>query len=167
MIGPEPLTASGQWTEGLSSRGVAGVQMAEVEVDTETGNVKVIKVVAVQDCGLVLNPLTARSQVNGAMIGGIGYALLEDRILDRSTGRMVNPNMSDYKVPGTLEMPEFDVTLWDDSQRGVIGLGEPPTIPTAAAIANAIYNACGVRIRELPITPGKVLKALAEKGEET
>ena len=160
-----PIMEHGSWDEELSDSGTAGCQFAEVEVDTETGEVKVLKMVAVQDCGLVLNRLTAESQIKGAMIQALGYALLENRILDQDTGIMTNSNLEDYKIPGALEMPEFDVTIIDESHRGVIGLGEPPVIPGAAAIANAVSNAIGVRIRELPITPDKVLMALAESKE--
>ncbi|MDZ7371717.1 MAG: xanthine dehydrogenase family protein molybdopterin-binding subunit [candidate division KSB1 bacterium] len=157
------ISAMESWAEGLSDSGTAGTQFAEVEVDRETGKVKVLKMIAVQDCGLVVNLLTARSQINGAMIGEIGYALLEQRLLDRGTGIMPNADMENYKIPGALEMPDFDVTIYDQHERGVIGLGEPPAIPGVGAIANAIYNAVGVRITELPITPDKVLTAIERK----
>ncbi len=163
QIGSTPISAQEEWAEGLSGSGVAGVQFAEVEVDVETGAIRVLKVVAVQDCGLVLNRLTAVSQMNGGIIQGISWALLEDRIMDRPTGLMVNPNMEDYKISGAYEMPEFDVVLMDMPERGVIGIGEPAIIPTTGAVANAIYNATGVRFRELPITPDRVLNALMRK----
>ena len=165
LIGEEPISELDSWAEGLSSSGTAGCQFAEVEVDTETGAVKVLKMVAVQDCGLVLNMLTALNQVNGGIIGELGYVLLENRQFDNNTGVMVNSNLENYKIPGAMEMPEFDITMFDESPRGVIGLGEPPAIPGNGAIANAIANAIGVRIRDLPITPDKVLMALAEKKE--
>ena len=165
LLGEEPISELDSWAEGLSSSGTAGCQFAEVEVDTETGAVKVLRMVAVQDCGLVLNMLTAINQVNGGIIGELGYVLLENRQLDTNTGVMVNPNLENYKIPGAMEMPEFDVTMFDESSRGVIGLGEPPAIPGNGAIANAIANATGVRFRELPITPDIVLMALAEKKE--
>jgi len=160
-----PILAEDSWAKGLSDSGTAGCQFAEVEVDTETGEIKVLKMVAVQDCGLVLNRLTAESQIKGGMIQALGYALFENRVLDQDTGIMVNPNLENYKIPGSFEMPEFDVTIIDESHRGVIGLGEPPVIPGAAAIANAVANAIGVRLRELPMTPDKVLAALAERKE--
>lgn len=163
-LGTESLAVRGEWVEGLSGSGVGGVQFAEVEVDEETGRVRVIKIVAVQDCGLVVDKLTAESQVLGAVTQGIGYALLENRVMDNLTGLMLNPNMEDYKVPGALEIPEIDLVLQDMPERGVIGIGEPPVIPTAGAIANAVANALGVRIRELPITPDRVLNALMKKG---
>ena len=161
----KPITALESWGKGLSDRGTAGCQFAKVEVDMETGRVKVLRMLAVQDCGLLLNPLTARNQVNGAIIGEIGYALFENRLLDKDTGVMPNANLEDYKIPGALEMPDFDVIFFDEHERGVIGLGEPPAIPGVGAIANAIANAIGARIYELPITPDKVLMAI-EKGKE-
>ena len=158
-LGMETISEGGEWDENLRIGDTAGVQFAEVEVDTETGLVKVIKIVAIQDCGLVVNRLTTESQINGAVIMGLGYALLEERIMDDQTGKMINANLEDYKVPGTMEIPEI-VSIAYDTDRKITGIGEPPTIPTAGAIANAVYNAIGVRIRELPITPDKVLTAL-------
>jgi xanthine dehydrogenase YagR molybdenum-binding subunit len=160
LLGTQTLSASGQWVEGLSSAGVAGCQFAEVEVDTDTGRIQVLKVVAVADCGLVLDRLTTDSQVNGGVIQGLSYALFEERLLDPVTGTMVNPEFENYKIAGALETPQIEVILFDEAQRGVIGIGEPPTIPTAAAIANAVYNAIGVRLRQLPMTPDRVLQAL-------
>ena len=159
-LGMETISEGGDWDENLRIGDTAGVQFAEVEVDTETGIVKVIKVVAIQDCGLVVNRLTAESQINGAVIMGLGYALLEERIMDGQTGKMINANLEDYKVPGTMEIPEIKSIAYD-TDRKITGIGEPPAIPTAGAIANAVYNAIGVRIRELPITPDKVLNALS------
>ena len=158
-LGMETISEGGEWDENLRVGDTAGVQFADVEVDTETGIVKVIKIVAIQDCGLVVNRLTTESQINGAVIMGLGYALLEERIMDDQTGVMINPNLEDYKVPGTMEIPEI-VSIAYDTDRKITGIGEPPTIPTAGAIANAVYNALGVRIREIPITPDKVLNAL-------
>ncbi|MBI1926745.1 xanthine dehydrogenase family protein molybdopterin-binding subunit [Candidatus Poribacteria bacterium] len=163
-LGMETISESGVWDDTLSEGGAAGTQFAEVEVDTETGIVKVIKIVALQDCGLIINRLTCESQLNGGAIMGLGYALLEDRIMDPQTGKMINPNLEDYKVPGAMEIPEIKSIIFD-TDRKVTGIGEPATIPTAGAIANAVYNAIGVRIRDLPITPDKVLRALAEKKE--
>jgi len=151
---------------GYHSSGAAGVHFAEVEVDVETGRIQPIKIVAVNDCGLVVNKLLAESQVNGGVIGGLSYALLEDRLLDRQTGVMVNPNMEAYKVAGAMEMPEIVPILMDMPERGVIGLGEPATIPTAGALANAVYNAIGVWVTDFPMTPDKVLNALAQSNKE-
>lgn len=165
-LGTQAVEAQGEWKAGLSDNGTHGVHFAEVEVDTETGKVRVLTLVAVQDCGLPLNRLAIESQLNGGLIQGMGYGLYEGRVTDRDTGLMLNPNFEEYKVPGALEVPEF-VTIIDDADtRGVIGMSEPATIPTAGAIANAVYNACAVRIRTLPITPDKVLMGLAELAEK-
>jgi xanthine dehydrogenase YagR molybdenum-binding subunit len=159
-LGVSPLVVRGQWREGLSSRGAGGVQMAEVEVDTETGFVRLERIVCVQDCGTVVNKLTCESQINGGVVMGIGYALYENRVVDRATGVVLNPNLETYKVPGFGDLPPIDIVLLDMPERGVIGIGEPVTIPTASAIANAVANAIGVRVTSLPITPDKVLAAL-------
>lgn len=166
-IGPESLVVQGKWREGLSGRGTAGVQMAEVEVDTETGFIKVKNITAIQDCGLLVNLHTAESQANGGIIMGISYALYEERVMDDQTGVSLNPNFETYKLPTLADMPEIDLTLQNMPERGVIGIGEPVTVPTAAAIANAVSNAIGVRMTSLPITPAKVLDALyGESGQE-
>ena len=157
-----PVVARGRWKEGLSSRGVGGVQMAEMEVDTETGFVRVKRIVCVQDCGLVINRLASISQINGGIILGIGFALYEERILDDQTGVVLNPNFETYKLPGAADVPEIDVILQDMPERGVIGIGEPVTIPTAAAIANAVSHAIGKRVTHLPITPAQILGLLGK-----
>jgi xanthine dehydrogenase YagR molybdenum-binding subunit len=145
---------------------LAGTQFAEVEVDTETGEVRVVKMVSVNDCGFPANPLTAESQVLGAMIQGASWALLEDRILDPNVGTMVNPNLEWYKIFAPADMFEAKSILTPLANLGnntsTAGIGEPPIVPTLAVIANAVFNAIGVRIRELPITPDKVLAALGE-----
>ncbi len=142
-----------------------GAQFAEVEVDTSTGNVKVIKLVAAHDSGRMMNITTAENQVQGAVIQGIGMALTEERIMDKKSGKMLNASYGGYHIPTIDQIPEIvtyfvnkpDNTL---NHAGVKGLGEPPHVPTAAAIANAVYNAIGKRIYEIPITPDRVLKAL-------
>ena len=124
-----------------------------------------------QESGRVMNRLTFNNQVIGGITMGIGFAMTEVRVLDGDqTGKMLNKNWHDYKLPTALDVPteitSLPVELEDPiaNSAGAKGLGEPVTIPTAPAIANAIYNAVGVRIKELPITPDKVLKALKEKG---
>ena len=163
LLGTEPVSVDGEWEAGLSASGTSGVQFADVEVDTDTGVTRVHKIACVQDCGLVLDPKTATTQCYGGIIMGVNWALFEDRILDRNTGQMVNPNMEWYLLGGMSDIPEMDVTLVNQPERGVIGIGEPPTISTAAAITNAVANATGVRIRSLPLTPDKVLAALAQQ----
>lgn len=144
--------------------GMGGVQFAEVAVDTETGVITVERVVAAHDCGRPINPLAIESQINGGVIQGISYALYEDRVLDSRYGHMVNANLDLYKIAGAREIPSIEVALIEayagSSSTDAGGIGEPATIPTAAAIANAVYNAIGVRIRELPMTPWVVLSAL-------
>jgi xanthine dehydrogenase YagR molybdenum-binding subunit len=163
LLGTEPINAPGQWEKGLSDVGTSGVQFADVEVDIETGITRVKKVVCVQDAGMIVDRLTAESQCIGGIIMGLGFALYENRILDRNTAQMVNPNMEFYLLPGMSDVPTIDVTLVDQPERGVVGLGEPPTISTAAAVANAVANAIGVRVRRLPLTPEAILTALEQE----
>jgi xanthine dehydrogenase YagR molybdenum-binding subunit len=160
LLGTEPVSVDGQWEAGLSSSGSSGVQFAEVEVDVETGITRIMKIVAIQDCGLIVDKLTAESQTYGGIIASINFALYEDRILDRNTAQMVNPNMEFYLMASPSDVPEIDLTLINQPERGVIGIGEPPTVATASAIANAVANATGVRIRSLPLTPAKIIAAL-------
>jgi xanthine dehydrogenase YagR molybdenum-binding subunit len=147
-------------------RDLAGCQFVEVEVDVETGTTRVLKVVSVNDCGLPINALTAESQVIGAMIQGVSWALLENRVLDRNLGTMVNPNLEAYKILMPADMFEAVPILTEVANAGnntsAAGLGEPPIVPTLAAVANAVFNATGARVRSLPITPDRVLAALAE-----
>lgn len=144
-----------------------GVQFAEVAVDTETGIIRVERVVAVHDCGRPINPLAVESQINGGVIQGISYALYENRLLDRNTGLMVNPNLEQYKIVGSRETPKIEAVLIEEyvgrNSTDAGGIGEPATIPTVAAIANAVYNATGVRLYELPMTPARVLSALGHR----
>ena len=156
-----PVSVNGAWEQGLSASGTSGVQFAEVAVDIETGVTKVERILCIQDCGLIVNQLTAESQCIGGMIMGVGFALFEDRILDRNTAMQVNPNMEWYLLPGMSDIPKIEILLMNQPERGVIGIGEPPTISTAAAISNAVANAIGVRVRSLPLTPQKVLTALS------
>jgi len=162
------ISAHGEWKPGLSDNGVHGASFAEVEVDLETGHVRPIKIVQVQDVGLPLNRLAIESQINGAVIQALGMALWEGRVMDERLGVMVNPSFNDYKLPGALEIPEIVALIDDaDSRQAVIGVGEPPVIPTVGAVANAVFNACGARIRELPITPDKILMSLQPQGRTT
>jgi len=164
-----PLTVRGEnpGPGELTTAGAAGVQMADVSVDVETGVVRINKMVAVQDCGLIINMKAAESQCYGGMIMGISYALYEEKIMDPATGRMLNPNMEFYKLAGLTDVGELVVHMMTGEKydrRGVIGLGEPPVISPGAAISNAVANAIGVRVPFLPLTPDRVLEALAKKG---
>jgi len=148
---------------------IFGAQFCEVEVDTETGNVRVLRAVSAHDAGRIINPLTAKNQVCGGVNMAIGYALSEERFIDDRTGRFLNTNLHDYKVVPATEAPEITVLFADvvdnlQNNVGCKGLAEPPMISFAGAVSNAVYNAIGVRIRELPITPDKVLTALGKGG---
>jgi xanthine dehydrogenase YagR molybdenum-binding subunit len=176
------LKAHGEWNSDLQQGGAAGCNFAEVEVDTETGKVTVLKVVGIQDCGFVLNRLQAENQCTGGMIQGIGTALLEERRMDNLTGRMLNPNLEEYKLCGAMEAGGVNITMdapyrtlgvnergicaiiYDNPTGKVTGIGEPSIIGVQASIANAIYNATGAMVREMPATPDKVLAALGRKG---
>ncbi len=150
--------------EGAWKRFVAGAQFAEVEVDTETGKVRVERVVAVHDCGLAVNALTTESQIQGGIIQGLSYALFEDRVLDPGSGRLLNPNVEEYKIAGSLDCPDIETVLvpvWEGvNNTQSTGIGEPATVPTAAAVANAVSHAIGAPITRLPITPEVVLAAV-------
>lgn len=144
-----------------------GAQFAEVEVDIETGVVRVLRIVAAHDAGRIINPLLAESQLNGGILQGLGFALFEERHLDPNSGRPLNPSLHDYKIPTMADLPAIDAFCVAGSDTianhvGARGLAEPPIIPTAPAIANAVANALGVEVRELPMTPWRILGALRE-----
>jgi xanthine dehydrogenase YagR molybdenum-binding subunit len=169
LLQEEGVSATAERAENHADgwkRFTSGAQFAEVEVDTETGIVRVSRIVAVHDCGLVVNALTTESQVQGGVIQGVSYALYENRVLDRATGRMVNPNVEQYKIAGSKDVPEIEtilVPVYDGvNNTHSVGIGEPATVPTAGAIANAVSHAIGARIRRLPITPEVVLEAVEE-----
>jgi CO/xanthine dehydrogenase Mo-binding subunit len=139
-----------------------GCQAVEVEVDPETGKVSIIKVVAAHDLGKAINPMGVEGQIEGSVIQGIGYALFEE--LKWENGRIVNPNFRDYKLPTFSDLFPITTLLVEsndpDGPFGAKGVAEAGIVPTAAAVANAIYNAVGARINSLPITPEKILFAL-------
>lgn len=145
-----------------------GTQAVLAEVDEETGKIDVLKVVAVHDAGRILNPNGAEGQIQGGVVMSLGYALFEELILDE--GMVMNPSFADYKLVTSLEVPEIKVIFVGKPDPsgpfGAKGLGEHGCIPTAAAVANAVYDAIGVRIHELPLTPDKIVNALARKGEK-
>jgi xanthine dehydrogenase YagR molybdenum-binding subunit len=172
-LGTNPVTKRGVNVPGesakakLTSAGVGGAQIADVSVDIETGVVTLNELVAVQDCGLIENLKLAESQVFGGLIMGITSALYEEAVYDSRTGQMLNADMEFYRLAGIKDVGKLKVHMmtgpgYDD--RGVIGLGEPPVISPMAAIANAVANACGVRVPNLPLTPDRVLAALSQKG---
>jgi xanthine dehydrogenase YagR molybdenum-binding subunit len=150
----------------ISRQGIGGVQFAQVAVDIETGVVKVERVVAVHDCGRPINPKLIESQIYGGVIQGVSYALYEERHLDPATGVQLNANIDQYKIVGSRETPAIEVhvieQLGRQSSTDARGVAEPANVATAAAIANAFYNATGKRIRTLPMTPANVLAALRE-----
>ncbi|MCW5978777.1 MAG: xanthine dehydrogenase family protein molybdopterin-binding subunit [Bryobacteraceae bacterium] len=167
-IGVTPITATGEnnnrFPGGLIDGGVGGVQIADVNVDVETGVVKINKIAVAQDCGLIINPKTAASQCYGAVIMSVCGALMEERVMDAQTGVFLNAEMEFYKLAGIKDIGDIEVHLDivpEYDARGVIGLGEPPVVPGIAAIANAVTNAIGVRVPTIPLTPRRVLDALA------
>ena len=161
--------------DGSGSRGINetthfvrtwGCQIAQVAVDPDLGRVIVERIWAVHDVGRIVNPLLAASQVEGGVLQGLGYALFEERVVDPTTGAPTNANFDDYKVPTIADTPEIVVEFIDHpdpfaANTGAKGLGEPPIIPTAAAIANAFAHATGRRCNAIPLTPARVLEALA------
>jgi xanthine dehydrogenase YagR molybdenum-binding subunit len=148
------------WKEPTGSD---AVQFADVSVDTETGIIRVNKIVALQNVGLPVNRNTIENQICGAVIQGLSFCLYEDRILNRQTGAMVNPNMDMYKIAGPVEVPEIVPVIWrEEREVSVNSLGEPPVVPTPGAIATAVANAIGAQVRSMPLTPDKVLVAVDE-----
>jgi xanthine dehydrogenase YagR molybdenum-binding subunit len=147
-----------------------GVQVAEVAVDVETGEVRVERITAIHDVGRVINPLGARSQVEGGIVQGIGHTLSEQRLLDPSTGTVLTQTLDAYKLPTIADVPEIVAEFVDEpdthlTNLGSKGLGEPPIVPTAAAIANAIRDATGADVRSLPVDRAEMLRALGEARE--
>ena len=147
-----------------------GVQVAEVAVDVETGEVRVLRIAAIHDVGRVINPLGAESQVQGGIIQGLGHTLSESRLLDPATGTVLTQTLDAYKLPTIADVPEIVIELLDEpdphlTSLGSKGIGEPPIIPTAAAIANAIRDATGADVRSLPISREEMLRALREARE--
>jgi CO/xanthine dehydrogenase Mo-binding subunit len=139
--------------------------VADIEVDPETGVVKILRYVAVQDVGRAINPLSVRGQVQGAVMQGLGQAMSEGYFF--RNGRMQNAGFLDYKIFSSLDAPKVEVHLVeredDNGPFGAKGVGEPPIMPPVALIANAVHDAVGVRIYDLPITPEKIMRAIQEK----
>jgi CO/xanthine dehydrogenase Mo-binding subunit len=144
-------------------------QFAEVEVDAETGSVRVLRVISANDVGKAINPAIIEGQIEGGIAQALGFTLFEDLIHDRRTGLPLNANFTDYRLPRSVDMPRIECLIVESDEPsgpfGAKGVGESGLIPLAAAIANAIYDAIGVRFTELPITPARVLSALGERTE--
>ena len=147
---------------------VYATQVAEVDVDDETGEIEVLRIVAAHDCGTAINPMLVEGQIEGGISMGIGFALQEEMLFDKD-GRHINPNLTNYIMPTSLDMPEIEVDIvpsFDPTGPfGAKGVGEPTAVPTAAAILNAVHDAVGVRITSLPATAEKVLAAIKAKRE--
>lgn len=144
-----------------------GAQFAEVEVDTETGVLRVLRIVAVHDAGRIVNPTLAESQLEGGIIQGLGYAMFEERVLDARMGLPLNVGLHDYKIPTMADIPLIDGHFLDGADTkanhvGARGIAEPAIVPTAPAIAGAVADALGVEVLALPLTPWRVLGALRE-----
>jgi xanthine dehydrogenase YagR molybdenum-binding subunit len=162
----------GQGARGPNPTGMRvltfGIQVAEVAVDVETGEVKVERIAAIHDVGRIINPLNAGSQVEGGIIQGLGHTLSEQRLLDPQSGEVLTQTLDAYRVPTAADVPEIVVELLDVPDEhltnlGSKGLGEPPIIPTAAAVVNAIRDATGADIRSLPVTREELLAALRRR----
>jgi CO/xanthine dehydrogenase Mo-binding subunit len=142
---------------------VYATQIAEVEVDDETGEVTVLRIVAAHDCGTAINPMLVEGQVQGGIAMGLGFALQEEMLFD-AAGRQINPNLTNYIVPTSLDMPAIEVEIVESHDPtgpfGAKGVGEPTSVPTAAAVLNAIRDAVGVRLTSLPATSERVLAAI-------
>jgi xanthine dehydrogenase YagR molybdenum-binding subunit len=148
-----------------------GVQVGEVAVDVETGEVRVERVAAAHDVGRIINPLGARSQIEGGIIQGIGHTLSEQRLIDPETGRILTTTLDAYRMPTISDVPEIVCEFVDKPDEhltslGSKGLGEPPIVPLAAAVANAIRDATGADVHELPISREEMLRALAEAAKK-
>jgi CO/xanthine dehydrogenase Mo-binding subunit len=146
-----------------------GVQMVEVEVDIDTGEVSVLRVVAAHDCGRIVNPTMVDSQVIGAVTQGLGYTLTEERIVDCDSGAVLNANLEEYKIPTVADVPAIvhvhvDLPDPEANPTGAKGIGEPPLVPTAPAIANAVFDATGMRIRDLPLSRRRLLSPRSADG---
>jgi CO/xanthine dehydrogenase Mo-binding subunit len=162
--GLDPVDGSGRPWQAY----VYGCQVAEVEVDTDTGEVQVLGIWAAHDIGRVVNPRGVEGQIEGGVVQAVGQALMEDYELEN--GHTKTPGFAKYILPTSLDVPQVTSILVEDHDPlgplGVKGIGEPAMVPTCPAIMNAIYDAVGVRIRELPATPEKVLAALMAKREQ-
>jgi len=167
-IAPHMIQGHGARGPNPSGKSVRtfGAQCVEVEVDIETGEIRVLRVVASHDCGRIVNPALVDSQVFGAVTQGVGFALTEERVVDLRTGTVLNANLEEYKIPTVADVPavvhaRLDHPDPEANPTGAKGIGEPPLVPTAPAIANAVFDAVGVRLRDTPLSRRRLLEALA------
>jgi len=174
QIAPHMIMGQGVRSANPTDKAIRsfGVQCAEVAVDTATGEVTVLRVVSADDCGRIINPKMVESQVVGGVTQGVGYALMEERVVDSRTGIVLNANLEEYKVPTVVDIPAIEATKVDIADpaanpTGAWGIGESPLVATAPAIANALFDAIGVRIYGLPLTRERVLAALAARQGDT
>jgi CO/xanthine dehydrogenase Mo-binding subunit len=164
-----PIVAQGHYVnmkEGPETSTVA--QVAEVQVDPETGEVTVKRLTTAHNIGTILNPLTHQGQIDGGVVMGMGYGVMEELVTDEG-GRVMTANLGDYKIPNIKDIPELKTTILQSNTGSgpynSMSIGETAIIPTAAAIANAVEDAVGVRIKSLPITAEKVLSALKDRSK--
>jgi CO/xanthine dehydrogenase Mo-binding subunit len=154
-------------TSRLPSTYTYATHSVEVEIDPDTGQLAVLRAVGAQDCGAVINPDGVEGQIDGGMATALGYGVFEEVLI--KDGQVLNPNFLEYKIPTAMDMPRMSrviVESYDDNGPfGAKGVGNSVVINMAPAIANAVYQACGVRIKDLPVTPEKILKGLQEQGE--
>ena len=172
-IAPHMIRGQGERGPNPEDRAIRtfGAQCVEVEVDTETGEVTLLRVTTAHDCGRIVNPTLVDSQIIGGITQGIGFALTEERVVDGRLGLVLNPNLEEYKVPTVADVPPIEhahVGVPDTvaNPTGAKGIGEPPLIPTAPAIANAVFDAVGVRLRDAPLSRSRLLAALAAQGTD-
>ena len=170
-IGPHTLQGRGARGPNPSDKGIKtfGAQCIEVEVDVETGEVTVLRVVTAHDVGRIINPALVDSQVIGGVTQGLGYGLMEERVVDTNLGLVLNPNLEEYKVPTVGDIPPIiharvGVPDLEANPIGAKGVGEPPLVPTAPAIANAVFDAIGVRVHEAPLSRERLVAALSGQG---
>ena len=165
---PTQLVDKTTYKGNISAAYGFGAQMAEVEVDVETGMVRVLRLTCANDVGRAINPMAVEGQIEGGAQMGLGYALTEELLVEN--GRVINPDFLDYRLFTAADMPQIETIIVETDDPtgpfGAKGVGEMGGTPTAAAIANAIFNAIGVRITELPLTPERILAALDNKGKE-
>ncbi|MBI3913942.1 MAG: xanthine dehydrogenase family protein [Chloroflexi bacterium] len=166
---PTQIVNKETWKGNISAAYGFGAQAAEVEVDLETGKVRVLKIVAAHDVGKAINPMAVEGQIEGGVTMGLGFALSE--ALQVQDGRILNPTLLDYRVPTALDVPKIETVIVEthdpEGPFGAKGVGEQPVNPTAAAIANAVFDAIGVRVTSLPLTGEKILRALKEQNPKT